>query len=163
MTRATSPIQVTSLIKVIKSWAAIVTEDKPVSSLFLRNPGRQIHPGHQSHPDHQILAAIVAEEKQVSSLFLRDRGRQIHPGLRHIQAIKSWATIVTEDKPVSSLLLCDPGRQIHPGHQVHPRPQVLFFCMTWATRSIRDSSIIQAIKTWVAITEDKLGKFSSST
>jgi hypothetical protein len=47
--RAARPIQV------IKSWAAIVTEDKPVSSLFLRDQGRQIHPGRQSHPDHQVL------------------------------------------------------------------------------------------------------------
>jgi hypothetical protein len=38
--RAARPIQV------IKSWAAIVTEDKPVSSLLLHDLDRQIHPGH---------------------------------------------------------------------------------------------------------------------
>jgi hypothetical protein len=55
MTRAARSIQATSPIQVIKSWAAIVTEDKPVSSLLLRDPGRQIYPAHQSHPGHQVL------------------------------------------------------------------------------------------------------------
>jgi hypothetical protein len=80
VTQAARSIQVVIPIQAIKSWAAIVTEDKPVNSLLLRDPGRQIHPATSQIQVIKSWAAIVTEDKLVSSLLLRDPVRLIHPG-----------------------------------------------------------------------------------
>jgi hypothetical protein len=84
MTWATRHIQATNLIQAIKSLAAIVTEDKQVSPLFLSNPDRQANPGHLSNPGHQkkSLAAKVTEDKWVSPLFLSNPNHMANPGIQ---------------------------------------------------------------------------------